>query len=112
MEQHDRHIYRRMIENAASGLAIDSELRLSVHRLGGWTENGWWEAAICRPEDTESLMRGDMVTGTHLTFEDRTELMAWLAAIGAVPADAIPVRWEALAGFTCAVALSQGTHDE
>ncbi|MDR6623648.1 hypothetical protein [Sinomonas atrocyanea] len=106
MEPDDRRMYRHMIEDAASGLPTGSELRLAVLRLGGWTENGWWEAVICRPQDVDALMRGDTVDGTHLTFEQRQDLIAWLSAIGAVPADPLPPEGEALAGFTCPVSLT------
>lgn len=106
MEENDRSMYRNMIRDAASGLPAGAELRLTVLRLGGWTENGWWEAVICRPQDVEALMRGDTIDGTHLTFDERQELIVWLSGIGAVPADPVPVRPEELAGFTCAVALA------
>lgn len=99
-------MYRHMVEDAASGLPAGSELRLAVLRLGGWTENGWWEAVICRPQDVEALMRGDTIDGTHLTFEQRQELITWLSEIGAAPAEPIPVEWEALAGFVCTIALT------
>lgn len=105
MEEHDRRMYRHMIDDAASGLPTGSELRLAVLRLGGWTENGWWEAVICRPHDVEALMRGDTIDGTHLTFEHRQDLITWLAEIGAAPAEPVPAESEALAGFTCAVSL-------
>lgn len=105
MEKYDRSMYRHMIEDAASGLAEGSALRLAVLRLGGWTENGWWEAVICRPQDVEALMRGDSIDGTHLTFDQRQDLMTWLSDIGAKPTEPIPVESEDLAGFTCAIAL-------
>lgn len=105
MEDHDRRMYRTMISDAASGLLTGSKLCLAVRRLGGWTENGWWEAVISRPEDVEELMAGVLIDGTHLTFDDRADLMAWLASVGAMPSEPIPLHWQDLAGFTCAVAL-------
>ncbi|BCT75278.1 hypothetical protein SCMU_11200 [Sinomonas cyclohexanicum] len=110
MEEQDRRMYRHMIAGAASGLPTGSNLCLAVLRMGGWTESGWWEAVICRPDDVDDLMSGALVDGTHLTFDDRANLVVWLASIGATPAEPIPARWEDLAGFTCVVAL-QRDHD-
>ena len=44
-----------------------------------------------------------MVDGTHLTFEQQPDLIAWLSEIGGAEADPIPLEPEALAGFVCAV---------
>ncbi|MDP9883156.1 hypothetical protein J2W21_000646 [Sinomonas atrocyanea] len=107
MEDYDRRMYRTMIADAASGLLTGTTLSLAVRRLGGWTENGWWEAVISRPEDIEDLIAGVLIDGAHLTFDDRAELTAWLSSIGATPAEPIPLHWEDLAGFTCAVALQR-----
>lgn len=46
---------------------------------------------------------GDAVDGTHLTFEQQPDLIAWLSEIGGAEADPIPLEPEALAGFVCAV---------
>lgn len=107
MEDYDRRMYRTMISDAASGLLTGSTLSLAVRRLGGWTENGWWEAVISRPGDVEDLIAGALIDGAHLTFDDRAELITWLSSIGATPAEPIPLHWEDLAGFTCTVALQR-----
>ena len=105
MEEGERRMYRRMIRDAGSGPAAASPLRLAVLRLGG-AEDGWWEAVICRPDDVEALLGGELADGTHLTFDEPGQLIAWLAEIGASPTRPVPLSGQALAGFACSIELA------